>query len=175
MRRTLGSALRREDGFTLIEILAASLILAIGIAALVTVLISSRHLVNDTERRAAATHVAEETIEDILAKPYGSIGLSSVPSGSTDPYSPDYYVSGSQYQPDQRPGGSTATEPLVTGGTLAPSTPWTDGRLSGVIHRYVTSTNVGSSSEVKRVTVAVTVTGGQRKIKPALVSSVVSP
>ena len=173
MRRL--ASVRREDGFSLVELLIAALVLAIGIAALVTILISSRHSMNDTERRAAASHVAQRALEDIQSLPYAEIGLTSFPSGSADPDSPNYYVSGTSYRPDQRAGGSTATEPLVGGGTLAPTTTWDDGRLSGVIHRYVTSTNVGPADNVKRVTVAVTIEEGQRKVKPVLVSSVISP
>lgn len=172
--RRLGSVCR-EDGFSLVELLIAALVLAVGIAALVTVLISSRHSMNDTERRAAAAHVAQRALEDIQSLPYAQVGLSSFPGGSTDQFSPNYYVSGSSYRPDQRAGGSTATEPLVGGGTLAPTMAWNDGRLSGVVHRYVTAANVGPSDTVKRVTVAVTVAAGQRRVKPVVISTVVSP
>src|SRR3712207_9045524 len=124
---------------------------------------SSRHAVSDTERRAAASHVAEETIEDIQAMPYADIGLTSLPGSSSDPDNPNYYVSGGNYRPDQRTGGATATEPLVTDGALAPSSSWNDGRMSGTVYRYVTFASVGTTGTVKRVSVAVTATGGQRK------------
>src|SRR5215213_899250 len=128
---------RGEDGFTLIELLTAAVVLAIGISALTTVLISSRQLVNDSERRAAANHVAEEALEDVLARPYGQVALAALPTPSSDPFDPDYYVSGATYRPNQSGGGSTGYEALVSGGTVASSSPWSDGRLSGRVHRYV--------------------------------------
>ena len=167
--------LTREDGFTLIEILAASLVLAIGIGALTTILISSRKVVNDSERREAATAVAEQAIEDVQAMPFAQIGLSSPPTNGTtlDPYEPDYYVNGPNYRPDHR-NPSAPPEPLVMTGTLPPTESWSDGRLSGTVHHYVTETTLAPASALKRITVAVTVSGGQSKIKPVVVSSMVS-
>ena len=166
---------RDESGFTLIEVMAAALILAVGIMALTTILVSSRQLVNDSERRAAASHIAEDEIEDVLSMSYDDVALGSLPASASDPYDPDFYVNGAAYRPDQSDGGSAAYEDLVDGGALEPSTEWTDGRLSGEVHRYVTEANVGPDDPVKRVTIAVTVEGGERRIRPVTISAVVTP
>jgi prepilin-type N-terminal cleavage/methylation domain-containing protein len=168
-------AARGEAGFTLIELMAAAVVLAIGIMALTSILISSRQLVNDSERRAAASHIAEDEVEDVLSMPYDDIALTSLPTSSSDAFDPDFYVNGSTYRPDHSTGGSTAYEGLLDGGTLEPSTEWTDGRLSGEIHRYVTETDVGPADPVKRVTIAVTVDSGERRIRPVTTSAVVAP
>jgi type II secretory pathway pseudopilin PulG len=159
----------------LIELMVGATVLAVGLVALTTVLVSSRQLVNDSERRAAANHIAEQELEDVLAMPYDEIALTALPTTSSDPYDPDYYVSGDTYRPDHAPGGSTAYEQLISGDGFPPSTTWDDGRLSGEVHRYVTETDVGPDDAIKRVTIAVTVSGGERPLKPIVTSSVVSP
>src|SRR5215211_731660 len=111
---------RREAGFALFEVTAAALVLALGIGALTTVLVSSRKLVNDTERREAAVHIAEQAIEDLQAVSYSSLGLTSTPSQSSDPYNPNYYVNGTSFRPDQR-NPTSPLEPLVLGGSVAPT------------------------------------------------------
>jgi prepilin-type N-terminal cleavage/methylation domain-containing protein len=148
--------LRGEGGFTIVELLVTMVIASVGIMAVVSVLEHSRRLNSQTEKNEVASHMAEREIESVSSVSFAQLGLTSLPSHSAAPTNPDYYVTGSNYQWDQT-GGSPA-EPLSTGGTVVTSSTWSDTgmHLSGEIHRYVTI--VGGDPNVRRVTVAVTVT-----------------
>lgn len=155
-----------ERGFTLVELMVASLVAAVGVAAVTTVLIGSRKLVTDSERDAAMTHVAEREMERALAIRYDRLALRAVPPTSTNPADPRRHVAsggptGWTYRWDQSARGRSASPgpagpaPGLTDsvdgalGTctetgLAAVTPscysstWTDGRLSGNVYRFVT-------------------------------------
>ena len=167
------SALRRrgssEDGFTLVEILMALLITSVGIMAVVRVLDTSRALTTQAEKNEVASHIAEREIERVSALPFSEIALAALPSHSTSPSSPDFYVSGTNYQWDQS--GAGASEPLLSGGSVQTAATWSDPstRLSGQTHRYVTT--VGGDTDVRRVTVAITISGGDLK-RPVLISTI---
>lgn len=174
----IANRLRSEAGFTLIELLVAAVIAAVALIALAGTFDSSRDSISGAEQMEAATHIGEQELERLDSSSYSSVGLTSLPSHSSDPYSPAYYVSGSSYQWDKN--NSSRVEQLVTsGGTLAPSSPWQDGRLHGDVWRFVTwiyDPNVVQSPdkpEAKRVTVAVTVTGGKNPRKPVVLSTIV--
>lgn len=163
----------------MIELLVASLVLVVGVFALVGAFDSSRNLVTTSEMNQVASHEAEADLEKVLAMQFGAVGLEggSPPAPSTVPTNPDYYVSGSSYQWDQ---GSTGphSDPLVLNGQLAHTQTWNDGqsRLSGTIYRYVTSISdpcCAGSNYAKRVTIAVTITGGRGLYKPVLTASIV--
>jgi prepilin-type N-terminal cleavage/methylation domain-containing protein len=159
-----------ESGFTLVELLMAIVVAAIGLSALVTTLVGSRDLVTVAEKQETMIHQAERELERILALPYTGVALNSAPvAPSGDPDDPRRFVTGGTpptYQWDQDATPQTSS-PLVidtTVGTLAPLTPWTDGqsRLSGDIHTFVTTTDDQCAScpgvqAARRVTVVVTV------------------
>ena len=80
MRRLrLVARLRGEDGFTLIEVLAAIVLLTGGILALAATLDRSRELTNTSEKQVAGTHVAEQALDEILARPYEAIAVTCDP------------------------------------------------------------------------------------------------
>ena len=187
--------LRGERGFTLVELMMAAMIAAIGVGAVTTVLTGSRELVSDAERGTAAAHVAEREMERALSKPYGNLALKQAPGTSTDPKNPRFHVaplppSGWSYKWEQT--APTAQSRVLVDpatGALDAETPWNDGRLKGTVYRFVTVyddsevTNEGPGAqppllpdgEGKRITVVVTVEGGQRERKPVLLNSVVLP
>lgn len=185
--------LRGERGFTLVEVMMAAMIAAIGVGGVTTILVGSRDLVSDSERGTAAAHVAEREIERALSKPYVSLATKQAPGTSADPKDPRFHVSaaagGWEYRWDQ-PSGAPASPVLVdaAAGALDAETPWNDGRLNGTVYRFVTvyddptvlndpsaAPPLLTNGEGKRVTVVVTVNGGQRARKPVLLNSVVLP
>ena len=184
---------RSESGFTLVEVMVAALVTAVGLLAMVGVFDGSRKLVSQSERKEAAVHVGERAMEKILGQSYASVALTSTPTRvGSDPDDPRYYVTGDnpprfQYNREN----TSATEPFVvdaTQGTLSGSpTDWQDGRWSGTVHRFVTWVDdpncrsadvVGpdpcpGTEDYKRVTVAVTIRGEGGPKKPILLSAVI--
>jgi prepilin-type N-terminal cleavage/methylation domain-containing protein len=182
--------LAAEDGFTLIELMIASMIMVVGLLALVSGLDHSRNLVTQSEKVEAATHQAERAVERILAMRYDQVSLTTAPSDSTSQADPRYWISGSTYQWDQGSSGSAAFETLcvtkcpaeaasVTG-TIVTAEEWEDPatRLHGWIHRFVTevpdlctATQCSGNQPAKRVTVGVTVDGNDPLTKPVFIST----
>lgn len=178
-----------ESGFALTETLVAAFVTAVGLLATLTTFDVSRNMVSLSVRKEAAVHLGQQEIERIRALEYEAIALTSAPSPSTDPANPAFYVAGGSaptYRWNQRTDAPLPhTEPLVvdtSNGQLSPEpTPWNDGRLSGLIYRFVTwvdDSRCGDlcpgAEDYKRVTVAVTVTGDGGPRKPILVSSIAS-
>src|SRR2546426_6869104 len=114
----LRSLRRDEGGFTLLEVMVAALILAIGILAVVGVFDSSRRLTTISEENEVVAHRAELELERIQAMPFSGVALTSTPAHSTDASDPDFYVSGSpaSYRWDQGQSGPK-TDQLVVDGT----------------------------------------------------------
>jgi prepilin-type N-terminal cleavage/methylation domain-containing protein len=175
--------LAREDGFSLVELLIAALIMAIGLLALVSGLDHSRESVSRSEKIEAATHQAEEAIERVLAMRYDRVALPALPSSSGSQADPRFYVSGSNYQWDQgtEGGQSEALAVDATNGDVANSYAWadSDSRLEGVVHQFVTTTGDRCSGtgcpagvqSAKRVTVVVTVDGPDALPRPVSIST----
>jgi Tfp pilus assembly protein PilV len=172
--------LRAEGGFTLVEVMIATLLTAIGTMALVTGFDSSREMVNLAERNEAATHQAEKELERIMAMDYSAVALTATPTASSNKNNPAYYVNGGNYTWDQD--ASPRTEALVVdavNGQIEPIETWSDGRLSGEIHVFTTHVydqnlqQAGTDQpDARRVTVAVTVNGEGGPEKPVLNSSI---
>ena len=165
-----------EDGFSLIELLAALTILLVGILGVAATLSKTRDAVTTSEVREAAVHRAERELERLRATPYDSLRLASTPAGSADQSSPAYYVQGTQYRWD--PANAASVAPFVMGGTtIAPQTTWSDGRFSGTLHRYITTyvdpAVTTGTAQAKRLIVGVTVNGRYALNRPTIVSTVV--
>lgn len=67
-------ALSRPDGFTLIEILVAVTVLAVGILGAARLIISSESATLDSELQRIATQEAEQALEEVRAFDYSEIG-----------------------------------------------------------------------------------------------------
>lgn len=169
----------REEGFTVVEVLIAAIVLAVGILSVFSSVDNSQALVTTAERNEAATHVAEREMEYIKSLAYSSVALNGSPGTSSSVEDPRYYVSSGspasyRWNHDSSP---PRYEPVITGGTLS-STPttWQDGRLSGTVHRFVTWVDdpcCAGAQNYKRITVAVTINGPARPRKPIILSSFV--
>ena len=177
-----------ESGFTTIELLLAVLIASVGVISLIGTFDVSRRVTTYSEMKEAASHVAEQTMEELRAVDYGELALNGTPSSSSDPDDPGYYVGsgGTTYRWNQKtdaPAGHT--EPLVIdaadGAVTAAAESWNDGRIGGTIHRYVTCAAATAeecdqgpeTTAYRRITVAITVDGNFGPKKPILLSTVV--
>ena len=166
---------RNEDGFTLVELLAACLLLAVGVLGVVGSLDLSRTAVSRAEVREAATHRGERELERLRALPYAQLALTVAPGPSGAPADPDSFVRpGAKYQWD--PGDAAKVSDMVVGGGVAPQTAWADGRHRGKVHAYVLRYDdaaVTGPIGARRVVVAVTVDGPWSLPRPMFFSTIV--
>ena len=186
---------RAESGFSTIEVLLAVMITSVGIVSLVGTLDVSRRVTTFSEMKEAASHVAEQKMEEIRALDYGELALDGnvVPSSSGDASNPAHYLEsgGTKYRWDQKENApaSHVAEPLVIDATdgqvESTAEEWTDGRIHGQIYRYVTcaTTAAGTAeacdsgpdtSAYKRIIVAVTVENAMGPESPIMASTLVS-
>jgi prepilin-type N-terminal cleavage/methylation domain-containing protein len=185
----VGGSLRAaaEDGFTLIELMIAIVVMTVGVLALGTVLASSRTESNNAENQQAEVHRAQKEIERVASLSYQQVADQAAPgSGSANPNDPLYYYNpgAGTYQWDQGSTGPKSDLLVVdatNGGLSANATPWSDGRLGGNVQDFVTwvtDPNCGpgcpASQDYKRVTVAVTNNTGGYPRQPVLISTIVA-
>ena len=183
---------RAESGFSTIEVLLAVMITSVGIVSLVGTLDISRRVTSFSEMKEAASHVAEQKIEEMRALDYEKLALDGnvVPSSSGDASNPAYYLQngGTKYKWDQKtnaPASHTA-EPLVIdatdGDVESTAEAWSDGRIHGQVYRYVTCATTGTAADCdsgpdtsayKRVIVAVTVENAMGPQTPIMASTLV--
>lgn len=178
-----------EQGFSLIEVMVAVLVVAVALIGTMQAFISSDHGNLATQETQAVSTAAEQALEQLRAMSYNSLALSSFPiqtgsgnpTGDTsgDPEDPDYWINGTNLViPNnfaQVTSGVLTTvasvgEALIGGGTINPGpvTVSSDG-FNVTIYRYVTwvvdSCLLGSinlcpgTEDAKRITVAAVVAG----------------
>ena len=173
----------REDGFTLIELMVALLVLIVGILGMYMGFISSQKASTVAERESSMTHIAEQQIEYLQGIPYSKLGLSAAPGTSTDPNNPDYYVTAGASPTFEWNRTAALSETLdvdtTTPGAVTPVQNWSAGRFSGQIYDFVTwstdsqcSPACPAAQDYKRITVAVTMSGVAKA--PVWVSSVLA-
>jgi prepilin-type N-terminal cleavage/methylation domain-containing protein len=148
----------REDGFTLIEVLIAALILVIGSFAAFGLLRAAAL----NNQRAKATQVAldraQQELEVLRGLPDEQLALTEPPPPSSNPKDPGYrVVSGTFYLNRNRTGehpelvvknGSLYGGGFITAGSVDPGpTPFTSGNVKGKIYRYIVWRNDASCPE----------------------------
>ncbi len=141
-----------ERGFTMVEAMVAGMILAIGAFAVAQSLQFGLKTTGLARQRAAAQALANQAMEQARALNYSNVALRNsqagdLPSHSTNPNNPDYWVTGSgtdadplMYDPDGS--GSIPPEPIYSIPT-SPSlihhqTNVQNGSSTFTIDRYVT-------------------------------------
>jgi prepilin-type N-terminal cleavage/methylation domain-containing protein len=161
---------RSEQGFTLVEVLIAMTLMAVGIAATLGVFGSSGRTTLAAQRTDVASQKAQAALDLISTLPYDQIGLTSTPASSTNPLDPGSRVSGTDFRVKT---GLTERFVLSTdtgqSGAAVDPTPQSfsvgsgNSAISGKVYRYVTwrdeicPTGVCDGTQnTKRVTVAVT-------------------
>jgi type II secretory pathway pseudopilin PulG len=137
-----------EAGMTIVEVIVATLILALGAAATFGVLTSA----SKNTQRAKATQVAlnraQLEIETLRSLSNSQLAMTATPNKSTNTLSPNYRVSNGTFALVRNPmgsyanmvvnGGSLYGGGFVAGGIVQPGpTPFTSGDVSGRIYRYV--------------------------------------
>ncbi len=138
----------REDGFTIVEVLVAAVVLVMG--ALAT--FGSLSLATVNTQRAKATQVAldraQQEMEALRSLPNSQLAMTASPPHSTDSLNPDYRVSNGTFAMTRTPpgdyanmvvnGGSLYGGGFISGGTVDPGpVSFTSGDVSGEIYRYV--------------------------------------
>lgn len=145
-----------EAGFTMVELIGAVSILAIGFLALMgTFSAASRYLVQSRQRQVAS-ELANGRLEHVRNLPYNNVGLSSAPVRSLDPENPDYWVNASGTGYDYTHAGTYET--LVNTGVLAHiEGPTTIGTTTVTVYQYVTwiddPAGGATAEDYKRVTI----------------------
>jgi type II secretory pathway pseudopilin PulG len=184
---------RAQDGLTLIEVIIAAFVLAVGILGFMYNFDGARKLTLASERQTSAAHRAQQEVERLQSVPYSELAMSSAPThvGETcsSTSNPDACVSsGSEptYQYDPSQGAKKPKLVIATGGAVSP-TPiaWTGEHTTGFIYEFVSwesDTTCGTKCEAaggqnyKRITVVVTVTvpSGTHAVSPIRVSTLIA-
>jgi type II secretory pathway pseudopilin PulG len=102
MRRRL----RSENGFSLVELIVAMMILNIGLLALLAAMVSSQTSLRRASRTATASTLADAQMELYRALTYSAIALDSTSVGATD----------STYRADTALSGNVANDVTTTTG-----------------------------------------------------------
>ncbi|HWX45377.1 MAG TPA: prepilin-type N-terminal cleavage/methylation domain-containing protein, partial [Solirubrobacteraceae bacterium] len=81
-----------EDGFSLIEVMIAALVLTVAILGLAGAFSSARKLTLLSERRTAMAYRVQLEIERLQGYSYSELAMASAPAHSSEKSSPDYYI-----------------------------------------------------------------------------------
>jgi prepilin-type N-terminal cleavage/methylation domain-containing protein len=137
--------LASQDGFTLIELMVALLVLTVGIFAVATTFDFSRASTNQSELRTTAVDRIQREVEAVRSLPYEQAAhpTGGILATSADPKDPTSRISGSNFGWD--PAHPAASEPLVTSanGTVPMKqviAKGEDDRFGYTIWRFVTRT-----------------------------------
>lgn len=184
-------SLRREDGFTLVELLMAIVLISVAVLALMGTFDQSRRTTDAAEGQDVAVKAAARELERVRSLGYAAIALRSAPASSLDPNNPNFAVTNSTpaaYRWDQT-AGATGTEQLVVdpaGGIDNLAGTWGDpSGLGGRLYDYVTwvddpctacdsAQDRAIATDYKRITVAATVNAPSPLKKPILISAIVT-
>ena len=177
LRRFWQRARNDDDGFTIVELMAALSVLAIGFMSLAAALGIGFKQITLGRQRQTATEIGNARIEHLRNVPYASVAMSSAPTRSTDIDDPDYYISLDDTQYDVT--GDGDFEDLIVdtgiGQVLHLEDPVTVGATIMSVFQYATWADQANS--VKRLTVVVVyrptaITGTARMVR---VSSLFTP
>jgi Tfp pilus assembly protein PilV len=88
--RRPGIGCRSDDGFTIVEVLVASLVLTIGIVAMFSNFTSGQKLGNSAEAHQSAVAVAEGELERIRTLPWKEMAMHEIPARSSETTNPTH-------------------------------------------------------------------------------------
>lgn len=138
-----------EAGLTLIEVMVASVVLAMAAMATFGVLAATTRNAQRAQAQQVALDKAQEEMEKLHTLSYSELALTTTPDSSTKPLDPGYRVSGKEFAvnrdfPDQKSqmvinvvtsayGGGPIEGGVVTPGPI----PFQEGSVSGKLYRYI--------------------------------------
>jgi prepilin-type N-terminal cleavage/methylation domain-containing protein len=138
-----------EAGFTIVEVLVAILILAIGAMTTFTLLSAATRNAQRAKASQVALEYAEQELEFLRSKKTEELAMEATPEPSTNVLSPNYRVTGGKFSLSREPAGPTSPVMVVNGGSLygggtvkggtvrpGPEK-FTNGDVSGKVYRYV--------------------------------------
>jgi len=179
--RLRAAAADGEAGFTVFEVLIASIMLIAGALATFQIFDSSVRNTYRAEQSQVANDIAQQELEKLRFLDYRQVALTAYPGSSSDPGHPNHRVLGTDFA--LSPNGSNPApmvvqgSPLDSGGQVSCDLPgttpvetclppgpteFTNGDVSGDIYRYVVWGNdpscstCGGNQDFKRIVVAVT-------------------
>ncbi|HVD40118.1 MAG TPA: type II secretion system protein [Solirubrobacterales bacterium] len=148
----------REAGFTIVEVLVAVLIVSIASMTTFTLMSAATRNAQRAEASQVALEYAEQELELLRSMEDKNLALTTSPSTSTNPNSPNSRVNNGTFALSRQPlgnyrnlvvnGGSLYGGGHVTGGTVNPGpTKFTSGDVSGRVYRYIVWRNDEKCSE----------------------------
>jgi len=152
---------RSEGGFTIVEVMVAILVVAIGALTTFGLLSAANRNTDRAKQTQVAQDFVQQQLEALRSIPNEALALESLPPHSNDPLDPDYRVNSSNatFAADRQPlgsyrklvvnGGEVEGEPeeVVEGGTVVPVETFANGDVTGTVHRYVVWANDESCGE----------------------------
>jgi type II secretory pathway pseudopilin PulG len=137
-----------EAGLTMVEVVVAALVLALGAMATFGVLSSATKNTQRAKASQVALNRAQQEIEAMRSLENKQLAMKSAPSHEGAPLSPNYRVNNGEFAIIREPpssyetlvvnGGSLYGGGFVEGGIVSPGpTPFASGDVSGKIYRYV--------------------------------------
>lgn len=148
MTRTPG---RGEQGFALVEMLIAIVIINIGLLAILLALTSGAAALRRSADTSTASAIADKQLEQYRALAYTSIYLDTTSLGSVD----STYTTDSAYSASQV---SQTCSPLTAACTPSQTVTGPDGR-SYRVDTFIVSVTPSGGSAVKQITVVVRKSG----------------
>lgn len=162
------SAPRRDAGFTLLETVAAMLVLTVGLLGTLLVYDGARGLTGVSERRTALVHRAQQELERIRALGWSGVALDGVPSRTVGPASTAAMLTADappRLRPDRRDAATVEALVVDADRGRVPAAPrdWSDEHGSGTVQAWVSArpdascgASCATADATRRITVAVT-------------------
>lgn len=176
---------RSDAGVTIVEVVVAALILAVGSLAVLGLVDGASRASFRAEQSQSVSDKLQQEVERLKAASFSGLALKAAPSSSSDTSSPANRVTGTSYYVDR---AKTTSAPLVidpsagtigTGGSVPQTEQFTLGDVKGTIYRYVVwrddptcpEAKCPGSQDAKRAIVAIkldsTGAGGERLYQEA--------
>jgi hypothetical protein len=168
----IATALRSEDGLTVVEVLVAAVIMIVGGLAVLQLVDAAARNNYRAEQSQVVSNRLQEEMEKIKQLPYGQIALTGLPADTSDLTDPRWRTIGASYGVTQE---GSQPEPLVyngsavygggtvSGGRIDP-TPiqFASGDVHGTIYRFIVWENDPTCPDLQ--------CPGQQDLKRAIVA-----
>ena len=191
--RRVAKASGRDDGFTMIEMMVAALLIAFALGAVLQAMTTSSQYIGNSKFRLAANQVAQREMEQLKSVGWDALLMDGVPESAADPKDPRSGMGGTSGSPTFKPAPDAEAQPIALGDPPAvgepdtravkvTATPWKSGNAGGMVYRFVTWGDDGpcgaacpGDQDYKRITVAATITSPAKMAPVILTSNVTNP